>query len=75
MLIPAVGDSRLYALPSVLTFGPNWWLEAVEYPTDFYPRIYAPYQEVTQPGLGVPAAPAVAAVGSWGCSTAPIFIG
>ena len=73
--MPAVGNSRLYALPSVLTFGPNWWLEAVEYPTDCYPRIYVPYQEVTQPGLGVPAAPTVTRPRRLACRTAPISIG
>jgi hypothetical protein len=57
-LIPAVGGSRLYALPaSAAVFGPSWWLEAVEYPTGFYPRRYVPYQEIPQPGLGVPSAP------------------
>src|SRR5690242_19690012 len=55
-LIDAVGGSRIYTLPGVPPYaptgGPVWWLEAVEFPTNLYPRIYVPYQEYAQPGLG-----------------------
>ena len=69
-LIAGVGGSRLYALPpSATVFGPGWWIEAVEFPTGFYPRRYVPYQELAQPGLGVPAAPTSAIAGPVGLLT------
>jgi hypothetical protein len=63
-LVPAVGRCRLYPVPSNGTAGPAWWVEAVEYPVGCYPRRFVPFQEVLQPGLGMPATPTVSAAGS-----------
>lgn len=63
-LIEAVGGSRLYALPPAVLVGPAWWVEAIEFPTNQYPRVYVPYQELVQPGLGTPAAPAASPANS-----------
>lgn len=63
-LVPAVGGCRLYAIPDGGSGGPVWWVESVEYPTGDYPRRYVPFQELTQPSLGLPAAPTAAASGA-----------
>ncbi|MGH2387882.1 MAG: hypothetical protein ACRDIE_06715 [Chloroflexota bacterium] len=63
-LIPAMGGSRLYGVPDGDADGPAWWVEAVEYPTGDYPRRYVPFQELTQPSLGLAAAPTVTAAGT-----------
>src|SRR6185437_10113732 len=65
-LIVAVGGSRLYAIPNGGQDGPTWWVEAVEYPTGQFPRLYVPFQEMTQPGLGTPGAPTAAIAGTVG---------
>ncbi|HVA88257.1 MAG TPA: hypothetical protein VNL71_00300 [Chloroflexota bacterium] len=64
-LIPAIGGSRLYAIPNG-PGGPTWWVEAVEYPTGQYPRLYLPFQEMVQPNLGTPGAPTASAAGAAG---------
>ena len=57
-LLPAVGGARLYpVLAAPSPAGPPWWVEGVECPSGCYPRAYVPFQERTQPGLGLPAAP------------------
>ena len=72
-LIPAVGGSRLYAVPTTVGAtqiagqagsGPSWWIESVEYPAGFFPRRTAPYRELLQPSLGVPPAPGAALNGA-----------
>ena len=62
VLLPAVAGGRLYPVPPT-PLGPAWWVEAVEYPAGRYPRVYTPFQETTQPGLGVPSAPVAVPVG------------
>ena len=57
-LLPAVGGARPYpVLAAPSPAGPPWWVEGVECPSGCYPRAYVPFQERTQPGLGLPAAP------------------
>ncbi|MDB5074102.1 MAG: hypothetical protein JWO42_281, partial [Chloroflexi bacterium] len=65
-LVPAVGGSRLYAVPTApgatqipgqAGAGPSWWVESVEYPTGLFPRRMVPYRELLQPLLGTPPAP------------------
>jgi len=65
-MVPAVGGSRLYGVPNGGAGGPTWWVEAVEYPTGEYPRLYVPFQEMTQPGLGVPGVPTAVVAGTAG---------
>jgi hypothetical protein len=65
-LVPASPGSRLYPVPSNAVSGPPWWVEAVEYPTGQFPRVYVPYQELAQPSLGAPPAPTAAPSGVFG---------
>src|ERR1035437_8699233 len=64
-LVPAVGGCRLYGIPDGGSGSPAWWVEAVEYPTGDYPRRYVPFQEMTQPSLGLAPTP-TATVGGAG---------
>jgi hypothetical protein len=83
VLVPAVGHCRLYPAPgasaagaggaAAMGAGPAWWVEAVEYPVGRYPRRFVPFEEASQPGLGVPAAPAASLAGAGSLSGSYIW--
>ena len=56
-IVPAVAGSRLYTVPAAVLFGPSWWVEAVEYPTNCYPRMLraVPGTAAAGPGCAGPA--------------------
>lgn len=55
--IATIANSRLYALPSG-----SWWVERVEYPMGFWPKIFVPFTERSSPAIAAPSvAPTIGA--------------